>query len=121
MQFMLIMREPPEAYGQRNDPARAPAYWGAWMAYAQAVRESGTFVSGAGLELPSTTTTVRLRDGKRDVQDGPYADAKEQLGGFFVIDVPALDAALEWAARSPAAATGCVEVRPVLSPPSQGR
>lgn len=120
MQYMLIMREPAAVAQQRNDPARAPAYWGAWMAYAQAVRESGTFVSGAGLEAPATATTVRLQDGRRQVQDGPYADAKEQLGGFFIIEVPTLDAALEWAARSPAAAAGSVEVRPVLPPPPQG-
>lgn len=120
MQYMLIMREPRAAYEKRNDPAQAPAYWGAWMAYAQAVRESGIFVSGAGLDAPPTATTLRVRDGKRQVQDGPYADAKEQLGGFFIIDVPTLDAALEWAARSPAATDGCVEVRPTLPPPPQG-
>jgi hypothetical protein len=120
MQFMLIMREPDAVAMQRNDPATAPAYWGAWMAYAQAVRESGTFVGGAGLEQPATAATVRLKDGRRQVEDGPYADAKEQLGGFFIIEVPSLDAALEWAARSPAAAAGSVEVRPVLPPPPQG-
>jgi hypothetical protein len=70
---------------------------------------------GKGLEPPSTGTTVRLRDGERIVQDGPYADTKEQLGGFFVIDVPDLDAALDWAARCPAATDGVVEVRPVLT------
>lgn len=117
MQYMLIMREPATAYEQRNDPHKAPAYWGAWMAYVQAVHQSGTFVSGAGLELPSAATTVRLRDGKRQVEDGPFADAKEQLGGFFILEVPTLDAALEWAARSPAAAWGSVEVRPVMPPP----
>lgn len=119
MQYMLVMREPAAIAAQRNDPAKAPAYWGAWMAYAKAVRESGTFVGGAGLELPAAAATVRLRGGQRQVEDGPYADAKEQLGGFFIIDVPTLDAALEWAARSPAAAEGSVEVRPVLPPPPQ--
>jgi hypothetical protein len=59
-------------------------------------------------------TTLRQRDGKRQVQDGPYADTKEQLGGFYEIDVPDLDTALDWAARCPAAATGAVEVRPNL-------
>ncbi len=120
MQYMLIMREPVEVAAQREDPAKAPAYWGAWMAYAQAVRESGCVVGGAGLQAPDTAATVRLVGGKRQVEDGPYADAKEQLGGFFIIDVPSIDAALEWAARSPAAAAGSVEVRPVLPPPPQG-
>jgi hypothetical protein len=118
MQYMLIMRETPAASAQRNDPSQAQAYWGAWMAYAQAVQQSGAFVNGAGLELAGAT--LRLRDGKRQVQDGPFADAKEQLGGFFIMELPTLDAALEWAARSPAAASGCVEVRPVLPPPPQG-
>jgi hypothetical protein len=62
---------------------------------------------------------VRMRDGRRQVQDGPHPDTKEQLGGYFVIDVPDLDAALDWAARSPASAYGSTEVRPVLPPPPQ--
>jgi hypothetical protein len=62
---------------------------------------------------------VRLRDGQRHVQDGPYADTKEQLGGFYLIDVPDLDAALDWAARCPTAADGAVEVRPLV-PMTQG-
>ena len=74
-------------------------------------------VNGHGLQLPHTATTLRQRDGQRQVQDGPFADSKEQLGGYFVIDVPRLDDALEWAARCPTAATGAVEVRPVMSPP----
>ena len=58
---------------------------------------------------------MRVSGGKRHVEDGPYADTKEQLGGFIVLDVPSLDAALEWAARCPAAATGAVEIRPLLT------
>jgi hypothetical protein len=118
MQYMLVMCETAERAVERNDPVRAQAYWGAWAAYVEAIGQAGIVVSGAGLELPGTATTVRVRDGRRQVQDGPYADAKEQLGGFFVIEVPSLDAALEWAARSPAAAFGAVEVRPVLPPRS---
>ena len=93
------------------------AYWGAWMSYVEAIRASGVVVSGAGLQPPETATTVRLKGEQRHVQDGPFADTKEQLGGFFVIDVPDLDAALAWAARSPAATDAAVEVRPVLPPP----
>ena len=81
------------------------------MAYVQAMHQSGVVKSGAGLQEPGTGTTVRVVDGKRRVQDGPFADTKEQLGGFFVIDVPDLDTALSWAARAPCAATGGVEVR----------
>jgi hypothetical protein len=70
---------------------------------------------GNALVPTFSATTVRVRDGRRDVQDGPYADTKEQLGGYYVIDVPDLDAALEWAAKNPAASTGAVEVRPILT------
>ena len=70
---------------------------------------------GAGLQPPQQATTIRHQDGTQRVQDGPYAEAKEQLGGYYVIDVPDLDQALAWAARCPAASTGAVEVRPNLS------
>jgi hypothetical protein len=82
------------------------------------MRASGIVVSGHGLQLRDSATTVHLREGKRQVQDGPYADTKEQIGGYFVIEVPSLDAALEWAARCPVAATGSVEVRTVMVPPA---
>ncbi len=117
MQYMLVFSEGQDAFDRRNDPEKAGPYWGAWTAYARAVAEAGIVVSGAGLQPPATATHVTVRDGKRHVQDGPFADAKEHLGGFFVIDVPDLDAALEWAARSPAASYGRVEVRPTLPPP----
>jgi len=70
-------------------------------------------VGGSALQPARVATTIRHRDGKRQVQDGPYADAKEQLGGYYLIDVPDLDAALSWAERCPGAAHGTVEVRPV--------
>lgn len=116
MKYMLIMNETAEALAQREDPARVADYWGAWGAYVQAVEAAGIFVSGAGLKTPDTATTVRIRDGQRHVHDGPYSETKEMLGGFFVIDVPTLDVALEWAARSPSASYASVEVRPVLPP-----
>lgn len=116
MQYMLIFFETAEAFAKRQGP-EAEAYWGGWMTYVQRVRESGVVVSGHGLQLPATATTVRLRDGRRMVQDGPFADTKEQLAGYFVIDVADLDAALDWAAQAPSAATAGVEVRPVLPPP----
>ena len=117
MQYALIFAEPASEFEKRNDPAQAPAYWGAWMGYIGAMREAGVMRGGHGLEPPMLATTLRLRDGQRHVQDGPYADSKEQLGGFIIIEVPDLDAALEWGSRSPAAAVGSVELRPVLPPP----
>jgi hypothetical protein len=74
-------------------------------------------VGGAGLQLPDTATTLRLDDGRRLIQDGPYADTKEQLGGFYIVNVPDLDTALEWADRIPAAPGSVIELRPKLEPP----
>ncbi len=116
MQFMLLFYQPPEAFAAAADPARAAEYMGAWGAYVGAIRASGTVVNGAGLLPPPTATTVRMRAGKRQMQDGPYADTREHLGGYFVIEVPSLDEALNWAARAPSSETGSTEVRPVLPP-----
>ena len=80
----------------------------------EALRAAGVLVGGAGLQSPQTATTVSVREGKRHVQDGPYAETKEFLVGFAIIDVPNLDAALEWVARNPAASCASVEVRPLL-------
>jgi len=89
-------------------------HWlGAYTAYVDAMRDAGVLVNGTGLQPTSTATTVRTTNGKTQVLDGPYADTKEQLGGFHVIDVPDLDAALVWAARCPTALHGVVEVRPL--------
>jgi hypothetical protein len=116
MQYMLLLNEPESEFAKRTDPALAGAYWGGWNAFIGAMAQAGIIVKGDGLQGPQTATTVRIRDGKRLVQDGPFADAKEQLGGYFVIEVPDLDAALEWAARAPSASSASVEVRPVLPP-----
>ena len=82
--------------------------------FGEALQAAGVFVGGAGLESPQAATTVSVRDGKRQVHDGPYAETKEFLAGFAIIDVPNLDVALEWAARHPAAGHSSVEVRPLL-------
>jgi hypothetical protein len=115
MKYTILVFENESDFSARTDAARKDAYWGAYRAYTQALTEAGVMVGGTGLQPPPLATTVRQRNGKRQVQDGPYADAKEQLGGYYVIDVPNLDKALEWAARCPSAASGCVEVRPNLS------
>lgn len=119
MQFMLMYHEPASEFARRNDPAEAPAYWGAWNAYIGALAASGVTVNGNGLQPPAAGTSVRIRGDRRHVQDGPFADTKEHLGGYFIIDVPSMDEALEWAARSPAASSGTAEVRPVLPPPAR--
>ena len=85
----------------------------AYMAYAEAMKKAGVIRGGERLRPTAEATTVRVKNGKTEVLDGPYADTKEQLGGFFMIDVPDLDAALAWAAKCPGASTGTMEVRPV--------
>ncbi|WP_416908930.1 MAG: YciI family protein [Polymorphobacter sp.] len=117
MQFTLLYHEQPSEM-QRRGAADADAYWGAWTAYMGAMSAAGVMVGGNGLLPPDTATTLRIENGKWQVHDGPFADTKEQLGGYVVINVADLDAALEWAARAPCAAAGSVEIRPVMpSPP----
>ena len=89
-------------------------HWlGAYKAYMKAMEEAGVLKSSRGLKRSSEATTVRVVEGKPQVLDGPYADSKEQLGGFHIIEAPDLDVAISWAARSPTALYGIVEVRPL--------
>jgi hypothetical protein len=118
MNYTLLFYQSPDEFAARTDPKKREAFWGSFLPYMHALKDAGVVVSGAGLQPPETATIVKLRDGQRLVQDGPYADTKEQLGGFFIIDVPDLDTALDWAARYPAGPGGLVEVRPNLPPMS---
>lgn len=120
MQYMLMLNETQVEFDKRNNPEEAGPYWGGWNAFIGAMAQAGVIVRGDGLQGPHSATTVRVRDGQRLVEDGPYADSKEQLGGYFVIEVPDLETALDWAAKSPSAIYSSVEVRPVL-PPMAGK
>jgi hypothetical protein len=115
MKYTVLIYETQADFTARTDGARKDAYWAAYRAYTQALRDAGVIVGGAALQPAGSATTIRQQDGSRKVQDGPYAEAKEQLGGYYIIEVPDLDKALEWAARCPAASTGAVEVRPNLN------
>ena len=86
----------------------------AYFELTQEMEQKGVLVAGDGLYPTPTATTVRVRDGERNVTDGPFAETKEQLGGFYVLDVKDLDDAIEWAAKIPTAQLGSVEIRPVL-------
>ncbi len=108
MQYMLQIYEDDADRGEHMDE-RMPQCG----AYVEAMKKAGIYVVGERLRGVAATTSVRVREGQAHVVDGPYAEVKEQLGGFHVIDVPDLDAALRWAARCPSAARGVVEVRPV--------
>jgi hypothetical protein len=114
MKYTILIYETEADFSARTDGKRKDAYWGAYRAYTKALTEAGIMAGGAPLQPAHLATTIRPHDGKREVQDGPYAEAKEQLGGYYVIEVPDLDTALEWAGRCPAASTGAVEVRPNL-------
>jgi hypothetical protein len=86
----------------------------AWMRVTQEMLEAGVHVAGNALEGADTATTVRVRGGETVLSDGPFADTKELLGGYYVLDVPDLDTALAWAAKLPNATYGSTEVRPVM-------
>jgi hypothetical protein len=86
----------------------------AYIELGREMEQKGVLVAGEGLYPTPTATTVRVRDGERKVTDGPFAETKEQLGGFYVLDCRNLDEALEWAAKIPGAQSGTVEVRPVM-------
>lgn len=114
MKYVMLIYETPADFEAREPAEGGGPYAAAWRAYYKALVEAGVFAGGGGpLEEADSATTVRVNDGRRHVQDGPFAEAKDQLGGFMILDCESLDVALEWAARCPAAATGAVEVRPM--------
>ena len=112
MQYLLMI------YGSEAAMTAAPKEAitkmnSAYSAYTEAMKKAGVLVGGERLKPVSTATTVRVVDGKTNVLDGPYADTKEQLGGYYMVDVPDIDQAIAWAARCPGASTGTMEVRPI--------
>lgn len=109
MKYMLLIYENEAQYA---DPAALQAVIQKHQAFAGSV--AGQMTSGAGLRETAAATTVRTRAGQHSLHDGPFAETKEQLGGFYIVDVPDLDAALEIARRVPLASDGAIEVRPVL-------
>jgi len=85
MQFMLIFKETPGDFAARTDPHQSQPYWAGWSAFIGAMSEAGLIVNGDGLQGPQTATILQVRDGKRIVHDGPFAETKQQLGGYVVI------------------------------------
>lgn len=114
MKYMLLLTSDPADEPTSDSEAFGP-YMEEWAAYSQALVEAGAMVGGEALEGPETASTVRVRDGKRLVTDGPFIESKEVVGGFYVIDVANLDEALAWARKLPVPA-GSIEVRPVANP-----
>ena len=98
---------------EQMSPAEADAHFEEYREFTSALRASGHYVSCNRLEPPNTATTVRVRQGKVSAVDGPYAETKEQLGGYYLIEAKDLNEAMQIAARIPGARIGCVEIRPI--------
>jgi hypothetical protein len=96
-------------------PEQSAEVMAAYGAFGEEAEKAGVMLGGEGLEPTSAATTVRVRDGERLLSDGPFAETKEQLGGFYLLECESLDEAIEWAAKIPGAASGAVEVRPVMN------
>jgi hypothetical protein len=92
----------------------ADAMMGEYFAFTEGIKKSGHYIGGEALELTRTASTVRVRQGKVSTTDGPFAETKEQLGGYYLIDARDLNDAIQVASRIPSARTGCIEVRPVV-------
>jgi hypothetical protein len=112
MEYMLLIHADPAGLQALRDAERSTAL-AAYTAYTEALQQAGVLRGGNRLRPAEMATTVRIRNGKTEVLNGPFAETREELGGYYLIDVPDLDAALAWAARCPGAGHGVVEVRPI--------
>ena len=101
-------------------PELAQEIMAAYGAFGEAAEKAGVLLGGEGLQPTATATTVRVRDGETLLTDGPFAETREQLGGYYLLDCKDLDEAIGWAARIPGAASGSCEVRPVMDYEAQG-
>ena len=115
MQYVCLIYSPSGA--PEMSPDEHQKVFTAYNNYTEEARKSGQMTGGVPLDPPDTATTVRVRDGKRMVTDGPFAETKEWLAGFYSFDCKSLDEALDWAAKIPGAAHGSIEVRPVMHLP----
>jgi hypothetical protein len=113
VKYMAIIFNDEAQYANAT-PEDIGAIFAAHGEFSEAAGKAGVLLGGDGLQPTATATTVRVRDGERLLTDGPYAETKEQLGGFYMLECKDLDEALAWAARIPEAKTGAVEVRPVM-------
>lgn len=111
MRYTLLLHYPEMSEAELGEEALAEGQ-AAFASYAATLQAAGVLIAGEVLQPSTVTTTVRMRDGALQVQDGPFADTKEQLGGTFVIDVPDLDAAIGYARQAPSVQWGAIEVRP---------
>jgi hypothetical protein len=113
MKFLLTIYGDESGYASAT-PDEIQQVMDAYMAFGRAVEEAGVYLGGEGLQPSSTATVVRVRDNETITTDGPFAETREQLGGYYLLDCADLDDALRWAARIPGAQAGAIEVRPVM-------
>lgn len=112
MQYMILIYGDEKAWTTMK-PEEMEKEFGKYMQYSKDLAQSGAMVGGASLKPVATATTVRVRNGKTSTTDGPFAETKEQLGGYYIVEAKSLDEAVKWAAKCPGASHGCCEVRPL--------
>ena len=113
MQYMLLIYDNEKMWPEMNEKERN-ALMGEYYAFTEELKKSGKLVAGDALQPTQTATTVRVREGKRLTTDGPFAETKEQLGGYYLVDAKDLDEAMALAAKIPGARFGSIEVRPIM-------
>ena len=113
MQYLLLIYAN-EKIAAEMSPEEGAKYFGDYMEYSKSIRQSGHFVAGDALQPVATATTVRVRDGKTLTTDGPFAETREQLGGYYLVEAADLDEAIKLAARIPDSTMGSIEVRPIM-------
>lgn len=119
MKYLLAIYENEKVW-EGKSPAEVQGIMGEYFGFTESIKASGSYVAGEALKSIATATTVRIRDGKVLTTDGPFAETKEQLGGFYLVEAKDIDEAIAMAARIPGAKTGSVEVRPVVDFSQQG-
>ena len=114
MKYLCLIYDEEKTYAGMSK-AEGDAFMGEYFAFTEGIKKSGHYIGGEALKPVHTATTVRIRNGKMSTTDGPFAETKEQLGGYYVVECDDLDAAIEIAAGVPGAAWGSIEIRPIRS------
>jgi len=120
MKYMLLIHDDEQAWGKMSQEEQQRIY-GEYGQFGAQIKSTGQYLAGAQLQPTSTATSVRVRDGKRLVTDGPFAETREQLGGYYLVEARNLDEAIDIAAKIPSARIGTIEVRPVVEMGSQAQ
>jgi hypothetical protein len=118
MQYMALIYADEDGWADLSDKERE-AWYDRYRAFSESARAAGVMVGGSELGLTRDATTVRVRDGETLVTDGPYAEVKEALGGYYLLECDTIEDALDWAGRIPGAEHGSIEVRPVYTDPNE--